>query len=166
MDLHLRRIVILVLALSATMVGCNHGGGVGPQLASEQKARQIALDKAGLTSIDLTELTTAGPIYRFVIGEDKQGNKIAVWIENDVVYREKLENGISRSEVLELARTKGFDQNAIVQLIYVPPVFKQKVLTFLNDSTSDVFWWIRTPDAEASHQIFVNFYDGSIDFEK
>lgn len=166
MDIYLPLKLIILVILSMNIIGCNHVKPVGPNLVSEQVAVQIAVDEIGLRNIHFIELTTVGPVYRVVYGEDEFGNKIVVWIQNDVVYSEKLENGISRSEIINLALKKGFNEDDIVQLIYVPSEIKEKVHPYLKNSKSNVFWCIRTTDAEVSHQIFLDFYDGKIVFEK
>jgi len=63
----------------------------------------IAKENADLTNITGIELTTAGPSYRVVFGEDSFGQKKAVWVEDRVVYSVSLDEGISRADACALA---------------------------------------------------------------
>jgi len=110
-------------------------------------------------------MSTAGPVYRVVFGVDANNIRKVIWVSDHIEYQENLDKGISREDAMKIARKKGFDDSAKIQLIYVSPEAKQKTYRQISNSSNNVFWWIRTPETEITHQMFLNFYDGTVVYE-
>ncbi len=138
---------------------------VGPKLLSESDS--IALAKqAGLTQVTTVEMETAGPVYRVVFGTDSSGIHKAVWVDDHIVFSVALDEGVSREKALGIAREKGFARDAQVQLIYVSSSAKENIHNELRDAAGNVFWWVRSPEAEAYHQLFIDFNTGTVVYEQ
>lgn len=160
--------LIFLLILPAFVLGCSDGIAnrrTGPILLSEHEAINLAREKAGLIDINSVELTTAGPIYRLILGKDSSKQDMAVWIDKDIVFSINLKEGVPRSQIQELLLQKSFDNSYQIQLIYVPNSVKSMIHTYLKKSSGNVFWWISSFNVEKNHQMFIDFYDGSIVYE-
>ena len=131
----------------------------------KEEAIKLATIKAGLTNIDSVELTTAGPIYRLILGKDGSGQDKAVWLNQGIVFSVNLKDGVPRSQMQELLRQRNLDHSYQIQLIYVPDSVKNTVHTYLKKSASNIFWLLGPSDVGENHRIFVDFYDGSIVYE-
>ncbi|KJR45476.1 hypothetical protein UF75_4152 [Desulfosporosinus sp. I2] len=74
--------------------------GVGGSLVKELFEEPLSM----AASIDSISMSTAGPIYRLVIGKDKNGRSVAVWVDNDIVYSIYMDQGISKDKVVGTRR--------------------------------------------------------------
>lgn len=167
MDLRTSWSMMLILIL-IFLTGCSYGNlppGPGPRLLSETETKKLVTSQAGLTSVTALDMSTAGPVYRVVFGVDANNIRKVIWVSDHIEYQENLDKGISREDAMKIARKKGFDDSAKIQLIYVSPEAKQKTYRQISNSSNNVFWWIRTPEAEITHQMFLNFYDGTVVYE-
>lgn len=162
-------IAVVFIMLIALSVGCgtdsvnNSNLGPGPGLVSEEETAKIAKDQGGIAQIDSIEMSTAGPVYRVVFGTDLHGRKLAVWISSSVVFKEELDKGISKEQAIGIALKKGFNSQSDIQLIYLPEIINNHPA--LKNTSSRVFWWISTPEAEAD-SIYIDFYNGNIAYEQ
>ncbi|MGD0153336.1 MAG: hypothetical protein ABSC17_06195 [Thermacetogeniaceae bacterium] len=166
----LRPSVVLITLLLFLLVGCNklpQGRSdqlkTGPNLLSEADTIKLAKEQAKLLTVDKVEMDTAGPIYRVVFGLDANNVRKVIWVSDHIEYQENLDKGISREDAMKIARERGFDNNTGIQLVYIPQ--KAKQIASLRNSPSNIFWWVRTPDAEITHQLFLNFYYGTVVYE-
>ena len=162
------RILILLLSLPIFVTGCTMGVAqqrTGPELSSEYEAINLAKEKVGLTDINSVELTTAGPIYRLILGKDNTQQEKAVWVDKSIVFSINLKDGVSRHQVQEVLRQQNLDSLDQLQLIYVPDNIKNSIHSYLKKSSSNIFWWAKSSNGEVIKQIFFDFYDGSVVFE-
>ncbi len=153
----------LVCMLCLVIPGC--GKMVGPKLLSEPESIVLA-KQAGLAQVTRVEMETVGPVYRVVFGIDSSGIRKAVWVDDHIVFSVAFDEGVSREKALGIAQEKGFAGDAQVQLIYVSSSAKENIHNELRDTAGNVFWWVRSPEAEARHQLFVDFNTGTVVHEQ
>jgi hypothetical protein len=97
---------------------------------------------------------------RVVFGTDSQGRHKAVFVARSLSYVVNLDEGISREAARATARQMGFEDTTYIVLVYYPPSIKHGMGSPLRDHGSDVFWVAM--DVEGSHQLFMDFYSGSV----
>lgn len=104
---------------------------------------------------------SAGPHLTTVIGEDKEGQEVAIWIKRSyyffnsrVVYKEYLKNGISKEEVLDILKEENLNNTS-----------EQPLLIHLPEGVGDdlLYWVVHDVENRSDEEyLVVNFYTGKI----
>jgi uncharacterized protein YpmB len=156
---YLMKRIVPILFTVLVVVGCvnvNKGTKVGPELLTEAETKKLVINQGIINTIDSISMSTAGPIYRLVIGKDKNGSSIAVWVDKNIVYSINMDQGLSKDEVLELSEKKGLTGAYETQLVYVPKIIEE------NEGLAEgVYWWVKGKGKSISF----NFHSGEVSKE-
>lgn len=104
-----------------------------------------------------------GPSYTTVIGENKSGDEVGIWIRDNyvfnrkLVYKEYLKNGITEDIVFNLINEKNLLNTS-----------KLPIICFISSDAKymyeDSIYWIVTDEHNSFNEeyLIVNFYTGEI----
>jgi uncharacterized protein YpmB len=145
---------LLLFCVIWGIAGCSQGVKVGPELLSEPETRGVV--KGQIAHIDSISLSTAGPIYRLVMGRDQDGRSKAIWVSKEIVYWIFMDQGITKDKALQLGKEKDLEGIYKTQLVYIPKLIES------NDGLQEgVYWWIKGK----GKTLFISFKNGEIALE-
>lgn len=85
--------------------------------AAERKAIKWALQLTSMTEVDHVEFFAGATNYTVVFGNNSEGEKLLVWVNDEQIHEEKASDGVARSTI----RKQVIDRQGPVSFVHITP---------------------------------------------
>jgi uncharacterized protein YpmB len=85
--------------------------------AAERKAIKWTLQLTSMTEVDHVEFFAGATNYTVVFGNNRDGEKLLVWVNDEQIHEEKASDGVARSTI----RKQVVDRQGPVTFVHITP---------------------------------------------